>query len=76
MLFNSVAFSPQANYTDRETAACRRSWCQLLRIEDVAWSAQQIPTTINLRFLDRLDAIYERKILPPYLESNLDLISS
>jgi hypothetical protein len=22
---NSVAFSPQANYTDRETAACRRS---------------------------------------------------
>jgi hypothetical protein len=22
---NSVAFSPQANYTDRATAACRRS---------------------------------------------------
>jgi hypothetical protein len=22
---NSVAFSPQANYTDRGTAACRRS---------------------------------------------------
>jgi hypothetical protein len=22
-------FSPQANYTDRETAACRRSSCQL-----------------------------------------------
>jgi hypothetical protein len=29
---NSVAFSPQANYTDRATAACRRSQCQLLRI--------------------------------------------
>jgi hypothetical protein len=24
-LTNSVAFSPQANYTDRTTAACRRS---------------------------------------------------
>jgi hypothetical protein len=40
---NSVAFSPQANYTDRATAACRRSWCQLLRIEGVAWSVQRIP---------------------------------
>jgi hypothetical protein len=39
---NSVAFSPQANYTDRATAACRRSYCQLLRIEGVAWSAQRI----------------------------------
>jgi hypothetical protein len=26
-------FSPRANYTDRATATCRRSWCQLLRIE-------------------------------------------
>jgi hypothetical protein len=25
--------SPRANYTDRETAACRRSYCQLLRME-------------------------------------------
>jgi hypothetical protein len=25
--------SPRANYTDRATAACRRSYCQLLRIE-------------------------------------------
>jgi hypothetical protein len=50
---NSVAFSPQANYTDRATAACRRSWCQLLRIEDVAWSVQRIPTAVNLGFLDR-----------------------
>jgi hypothetical protein len=24
--------SPRANYTDRATAACRRSECQLLRI--------------------------------------------
>jgi hypothetical protein len=38
---NSVAFSPYANYTDRATAACRRSYCQFLLIEGVAWSAQQ-----------------------------------
>jgi hypothetical protein len=30
--------SPQANYTDRATAACRRSDYQLLRIEGVTWS--------------------------------------
>jgi hypothetical protein len=44
---NSVVFSPQANYTDRATAACRRSEYQLLRIECVAWSAQQIPPAVN-----------------------------
>jgi hypothetical protein len=43
---NSVAFSPQTNYTDRATAACRRSYCQLLRIEGVAWSAQRIPMAV------------------------------
>jgi hypothetical protein len=54
-----VVFSPQANYTDRATAACRRSMyvrmckCQLFRIEGVAWSAQRIPTAVNLGFLDR-----------------------
>jgi hypothetical protein len=31
--------SPRANYTDRATAACRRSDCQLLRIEGAMWSA-------------------------------------
>jgi hypothetical protein len=31
--------SPRANYTFRATAACRRSDCQLLRIEDATWSA-------------------------------------
>jgi hypothetical protein len=38
--------SPQANYTDRATAACRRSYYQLLRIEGVTWSAQRIPTAV------------------------------
>jgi hypothetical protein len=31
--------SPRANYTDRATAACRRIYCQLLRIEGATWSA-------------------------------------
>jgi hypothetical protein len=30
--------SPRANYTERATAACRRSDCQLLRIEGATWS--------------------------------------
>jgi hypothetical protein len=31
--------NPRANYTDRATAACWRSQCQLLRIEGATWSA-------------------------------------
>jgi hypothetical protein len=31
--------SPRANYTDRATVACRRSDCQLVRIEGATWSA-------------------------------------
>jgi hypothetical protein len=31
--------SPRANYTDRATAACRRSDCQLFRIKGATWSA-------------------------------------
>jgi hypothetical protein len=31
--------SPRANYTDRATAACRRSECQRLWIEGATWSA-------------------------------------
>jgi hypothetical protein len=45
--------SPQANYADRVTVACRRNYCQPLRVEDAAWSAQRIPTAVNLGFLDR-----------------------
>jgi hypothetical protein len=50
---NSVASSPQAKYTDRVAASCWRSWCQLLRIEGVAWSVQRIPAAVNLSFQDR-----------------------
>jgi hypothetical protein len=45
-------FSPPANYTNRATAACRRSECQRYWIEGVAWSAQRIPTPVNFGFLD------------------------
>jgi hypothetical protein len=44
-------FGPRANYTDRATAACWRSYCQILRTEGVAWSAQWIPTVVNHGFL-------------------------
>jgi hypothetical protein len=40
------SLSPRANYTDRATAACRRSHCQLLRIKGATWSAWRIPTAV------------------------------
>jgi hypothetical protein len=50
---NSVAFSPQANYIDRATAACWRSVCQLLQIERV-WRGQRNGSPRPLiRFSDR-----------------------
>jgi hypothetical protein len=36
----------QTNYSDRSTAACRRSWCQLLLLEGVEWSARRNPTAV------------------------------
>jgi hypothetical protein len=38
--------SLRAYYTDRATAACRRSDCQLVRIEGATWSAWRIPTAV------------------------------
>jgi hypothetical protein len=38
--------SPRANYTDRATAACQRSDCQLVRRESAMWSAWRIPTAV------------------------------
>jgi hypothetical protein len=45
--------SPRANSTDRGTAACRWSHCQLLCIEVVKWLPWRISTAVILRFLDR-----------------------
>jgi hypothetical protein len=44
--FVQISLSPRANYTDRSTAACRRSNCQLLRIDGATWSAWRIPTAV------------------------------
>jgi hypothetical protein len=46
-------FSPQANYTDRATAACLRSYRKILLIEDIAWSAQRISTPLISDFYTR-----------------------
>jgi hypothetical protein len=45
--------SPRANYTDRATAACRRSDCQLLRIEGCHVVSVTDPYDRILGFLDR-----------------------
>jgi hypothetical protein len=51
LLFLLHGLSPRANYTDRATAACRRSDCRLLRIEGATWSAWRIPTAVFSIFL-------------------------
>jgi hypothetical protein len=40
--------SPRANYTDRATAACRQSDCQLWRVESATWSGWRIPTVFSV----------------------------
>jgi hypothetical protein len=55
-------FSPQANYTDRATAACCEVSANFLWIEGVAWSAQRIPTAVILCFLD-----WSRYLVAPQL---------
>jgi hypothetical protein len=54
----SVAFSPQANYTDRAAVAFRRSYYQLLRAGVVAWPVQWIPTSVNRGSPDRSRYIF------------------
>jgi hypothetical protein len=56
--------SQRKNYTDRETAACWRSLCQLLRMEGATWSAWLIPTAV---FLDRSRYIFFQVALQLYL---------
>jgi hypothetical protein len=46
-------FSPRANYTDRATAACQRSKCQTLRIEEYRVVSATDLYGRNLDFLDR-----------------------
>jgi hypothetical protein len=48
---NSAAFSPY-NYTDRTTADCRRTKCQLLRLEACHVVSAMGPHGLNFGFLD------------------------
>jgi hypothetical protein len=47
------ALSPRANYTDRETVACRRSDCQLFGDKGCHVVRVTDPFGLNLGFLDR-----------------------
>jgi hypothetical protein len=50
---NSVAFSPQANYTDETAALIGEVTAILCGLMGVPWSAQLFPTAIHLGFLHR-----------------------
>jgi hypothetical protein len=51
---NSLAFSPQANYTDWVTATCRRNLLPTIADRGVSRGQRGgSPTVVNLSFLDR-----------------------
>jgi hypothetical protein len=51
---NSVAFSPQANYTDWATATCWRNLVLTFADRGVSRGQRGVsPTVVNLSFLDR-----------------------
>jgi hypothetical protein len=53
-LKSSMAFSPQANYTDRVTATCRRNLVSTFVDRGVSRGERGgSPTVVNLSFLDR-----------------------
>jgi hypothetical protein len=57
---NSVAFSPQANYTDWATATCRRNLVPTFMDRGVSHGQRGgSPTIVNLSFLDRKMCIYQ-----------------
>jgi hypothetical protein len=64
-LFKSRGFGLRANHTDRATAACLAKLVPTFwRIEGVAWSAQRIPTVVNLGFLDRSRYSFSFQVAP------------
>jgi hypothetical protein len=56
--------SPLANCTDRETAACQRSLCQLLGIEGCRVINSSNPLDSNLGFFRPRAATFTSKFLP------------
>jgi hypothetical protein len=66
--FNSVALSPQANYTDWATATCRRNLVPTFADRGVSRGQPGgSPTAVNLSFLDR--SRYFSFQLAPHLSS-------
>jgi hypothetical protein len=55
-------FSPKANYTDWATAADGEV-VKTFQVSCVAWSAQRIPTAVNLGFLDRSRNFFFQELL-------------
>jgi hypothetical protein len=55
--------SPLENYTNRKTATCRRSWCQLLRIEGAMRLAWRILTAVFLAFWTGAATISSKQLL-------------
>jgi hypothetical protein len=65
--------SPRANYTDQATDSCRRSYCQLFRIEGIALSAWQFPMAVisvsrpePLLFLPNSSSIVPSRLSGPH----------
>jgi hypothetical protein len=48
-----VAFSPQANYTDRRPPLAGEFSAKFCGENVVPWSLRRVPTAINVGFLDR-----------------------
>jgi hypothetical protein len=68
---NSVALSPQANYTDSATATCRRNLVQTFMDRGV-WSGQRggSPTVVNLNFA-RPEPLLFLEVAPHLLSQGL-----
>jgi hypothetical protein len=65
---NSVAFSPQANYTDKETAASRRNLVPTFAVRGVSRDQRgESPTVGNPSYLDRIRYFFFQ--LAPHLSS-------
>jgi hypothetical protein len=66
--------SPRANYSDRATAACRRSDCQLLRIEGCHVVSVTHPYGRILGFLDRSRYFFFQVALQLYSRGWVDSV--
>jgi hypothetical protein len=66
---DSVAISLQANYTDWGAVTDGETSAAFLRADCVAWSAQRIPTTVNIGFLGRSCCCFSKKFLSYSLEA-------